>query len=197
MPKHCADILMKLADLGLTSQGSGADNVRNITATPTSGFDPGELIDVMPYARAIHHYILRTATSTACHVSSTFLMTPVAAVSTCTDTNDIGFYAVKVGSNKKGVEPGVYFRMQLCGITGHKQFATDCGVLLTPAETIPVAAALMRVFIENGDRTNRKKARLKYLVDDWGIPRIEETRSKSPFHSATSHSTRANPPRRR
>jgi ferredoxin-nitrite reductase len=72
--------------------------------------------------------------------------------------------------------------MQLCGITGHKQFATDCGVLLTPAETVPVAAALIRVFIENGDRTNRKKARLKYLVDDWGIPKtLEETAKKLTF----------------
>ena len=36
--------------------------------------------------------------------------------------------------------------------------------------------------IENGDRTNRKKARLKYLVDDWGIPKIlEETAKKMTF----------------
>ena len=55
-------------------------------------------------------------------------------------------------------------------------------MLLTPAETIPVAAALIRVFIENGDRTNRKKARLKYLVDEWGIPKtLEETAKKLTF----------------
>jgi ferredoxin-nitrite reductase len=72
--------------------------------------------------------------------------------------------------------------MQLCGITGHQQFATDCGVLLTPAETVPVAAALIRVFIENGDRTNRKRARLKYLVDDWGFGKtLEETQKKLAF----------------
>ncbi len=182
LPKHCADILMKLADLGLTSQGSGADNVRNITATPTSGFDPGELIDVMPYARAIHHYILKSRDLYGLPRKFNISYDSGGAISTCTDTNDIGFYAVKVGTNIQGIEPGIYFRMQLCGITGHKQFASDCGVLLTPAETIPVAAALMRVFIENGDRTNRKKARLKYLVDDWGIPKIlEETAKKMTF----------------
>jgi ferredoxin-nitrite reductase len=182
MPKHCAEILMKLADLGLTSQGSGADNVRNITATPTSGFDPGELIDVMPYARAIHHYILKNRDLYGLPRKFNISYDSGGAISTCTDTNDIGFYAVRVGPNDLSIEPGIYFRMQLCGITGHKQFATDCGVLLTPAETIPVAAALMRVFIENGDRTNRKKARLKYLVDDWGIPKIlEETAKKMTF----------------
>ncbi|WP_193211708.1 NirA family protein [Luteolibacter marinus] len=181
-PKNCPDVLMKLADLGLTSQGSGADNLRNITATPTTGFDPGELIDVMPYARAMHHYILKNRDLYGLPRKFNISFDSGGCVSVCADTNDIGFYAVRVGKNDQGVEPGVYFRMQLCGITGHKQFATDCGVLLTPAETIPVAAALIRVFIENGCRTNRNKARLKYLVDDWGFAKtLEETQKKLTF----------------
>lgn len=182
MPENCPDVLMKLADAGLTSQGSGADNVRNITATPTSGFDPAELIDVMPYARAMHHYILKNRDLYGLPRKFNIAYDSGGSVSVCADTNDIGFYAVKVGTDAAGIEPGVYFRMQLCGITGHQQFATDCGVLLTPAETIPVAAALIRVFIENGDRTNRKRARLKYLVDDWGIEKtLEETGKKLAF----------------
>jgi len=191
MPKDCPAILMKLADLGLTSQGSGADNVRNITATATTGFDPTELLDVMPYARGIHHYILKNRDLYGLPRKFNISYDSGGKISTCTDTNDIGFYAVRVSesqiSNLKSrisnpPAPGIYFRMQLCGITGHKQFASDCGVLLTPAETIPVAAALMRVFIESGDRTNRKKARLKYLVDDWGIARLlEETANKLAF----------------
>ena len=169
LPENCPEILMKLADLGLTSQGAGADNVRNITATPTTGFDPEELIDVMPYARAMHHYILKNRDLYGMPRKFNIAYDSGGRVSVCADTNDIGFYAVRVCENACGIEPGVYFRMQLCGITGHQQFATDCGVLLTPAETIPVAAALIRVFIENGDRSNRKKARLKYLVDEWGF----------------------------
>ncbi|MFT3992620.1 MAG: NirA family protein [Luteolibacter sp.] len=182
MPENCPKILMKLADIGLTSQGSGADNIRNVTASPTSGFDPGELIDVMPYARAMHHYILKNRDLYGLPRKFNISYDSGGSISVCADTNDIGFYAVKVGPNDQGIEPGVYFRMQLCGITGHKQFATDCGVLLTPDETVPVAAALIRVFIENGDRTNRKKARLKYLVDQWGIPKtLEETAKKLAF----------------
>ncbi len=187
MPEHAPDVLMTLADLGLTSLGSGADNIRNITATPTTGFDPDELIDVMPYARAMHHYILRHRDLYGLPRKFNISYDSGGRVSVCADTNDIGFYAVKVTqsaieNHQSTISPGIYFRMQLCGITGHKQFATDCGVLLTPAETVPVAAALIRVFIENGDRTNRKKARLKYLVDDWGIGKIlEETRKKLAF----------------
>lgn len=182
MPEHAPDVLMAMTDMGLTSQGAGADNVRNITATPTTGFDPGELIDVMPYARAMHHYILKNRDLYGLPRKFNISYDSGGRVSVCADTNDIGFQAVKVGTNDQGITPGVYFRMQLCGITGHKQFATDCGVLLTPAETIPVAAALIRVFIENGDRTNRKRARLKYLVDDWGFEKtLTETGKKLAF----------------
>lgn len=182
MPENAPEVLMALTDMGLTSQGAGADNIRNITASPTTGFDPDELIDVMPYARAMHHYILKNRDLYGLPRKFNISYDSGGRVSVCADTNDIGFYAVKVAENDKGIAPGIYFRMQLCGITGHKQFATDCGVLLTPAETIPVAAALIRVFIENGDRTNRKKARLKYLVDDWGFEKtLEETQKKLTF----------------
>ncbi|WAC18262.1 NirA family protein [Luteolibacter sp. SL250] len=178
MPKDAPDVLNKLIDLGLTSQGSGADNIRNITATPTTGFDPEELIDVMPYAKAMHHYILKNRDLYGLPRKFNISYDSGGRVSVCADTNDIGFYAVRVAPGEHAVEPGIYFRMQLCGITGHQQFATDCGVLLTPAESLPVAAALIRVFIENGDRTNRKKARLKYLVDEWGIPKTLNEISK-------------------
>jgi len=80
------------------------------------------------------------------------------------------------------IPPGVYFRVELCGITGHKQFARDAGILVRPGEACALAAAMLRVFSEHGDRTDRKKARLKYLVDRWGAPRfLEETQKKLAF----------------
>jgi ferredoxin-nitrite reductase len=68
--------------------------------------------------------------------------------------------------------PGVYFRVELSGITGHKQLASDCGILVKPTEAVAVAVAMIRVFVENGDRTDRKKARLKYLIDRWGLEKF-------------------------
>ena len=102
-------------------------------------------------------------------------------MSVCADTNDIAFYACKV-EGKEGFEDGVYFRLQLCGITGHKQFASDTGLLVSPEESVAVAAAMVRVFVEHGDRTNRKKARLKYLIDDWGREKyLEHVQEKTTF----------------
>src|SRR5688572_20065772 len=57
-PRRIVDVLTRLQDLGLTARGSGVDNVRNITASPTAGIDPAELIDTRPYARGLHYYIL-------------------------------------------------------------------------------------------------------------------------------------------
>ena len=87
------------------------------------------------------------------------------------DTNDIGFQAVEVRDGF-GVEPGVWFRLALGGITGHQDFARDTGVIVKPDEATQVADAIVRVFIEHGDRTNRNKARLKYVLDAWGFDKF-------------------------
>ena len=77
---------------------------------------------------------------------------------------------------------GVYFRVHLGGITGHGDFARDTGLLIKPAEAVAVSAAMLRVFAENGDRTNRKKARLKYLLEKWGVEKfLDETQKKLAF----------------
>ena len=181
LPKNTVNSLIKLDEIGLTSKGSGADNLRNVTASPTSGFDPIEVLDVLPYAKAMHYYILNNRDLYGLPRKFNISFDSGGAVSVCADTNDIAFYAVRVNQGQS-VEPGIYFRVQLCGITGHKQFAKDCGLLIKPSEAIPLAAAMIRVFIENGNRTNRKKARLKYLIDEWGVEKfLEATRNKLTF----------------
>src|SRR5204862_4598691 len=87
------------------------------------------------------------------------------------DTNDIGFQAVAV-KDGFGVEPGVYFRVGVGGITGHKDFARETGVVVKPADATKVADAIVRVFIDHGDRTDRNKARLKYVIDRMGVDKV-------------------------
>jgi ferredoxin-nitrite reductase len=87
------------------------------------------------------------------------------------DTNDIGFQAVAV-KDGFGVESGVWFRLAIGGITGHKDFARDTGVVVKPDDATKVADAIVRVFSAHGDRTNRNKARLKYVLDAWGFEKF-------------------------
>jgi ferredoxin-nitrite reductase len=180
-PKDIVRVLNELQSLGMTSRGSGADNIRNITASPITGLDPTELCDVAPLAEALHYYILNSRDLYGLPRKFNVAFDNGGAISVVADTNDIGFVAVRIGEGRS-VPAGVYFRVLLCGITGHKQFATDCGLLLRAEQTVAVAAAMIRVFSENGDRTNRTKARLKYLIDRWGVERfIEETEKRLAF----------------
>ncbi|HEY7772961.1 MAG TPA: NirA family protein, partial [Marinagarivorans sp.] len=104
------------------------------------------------------------------------------SISCVSDTNDIGFLAVDVKENPVGVEPGIYCRVLLGGITGHLDFARDTGIVCRPEDSPEIAEAMLRVYIEHADRTNRKKARLKYLLDahgfDWFIERTQEKLNK-------------------
>lgn len=196
-PANLVQVLTRLQSIGLTSKGSGVDNVRNITASPTAGLDPQELIDTRPFAHALHHYILNQRDLYDLPRKFNVAFEGGGSIDTVADTNDIGFMAVRVQASgdlpaptgisiedqtRITLEPGVYFRVELCGITGHRQLATDSGILVKPTEAVAVAAAMIRVFIEHGDRTDRKKARLKYLIDQWGIPKfLEETQKKLAF----------------
>jgi len=174
-PRHIARVLTGIQSLGLTSKGSGADNIRNITASPITGLDRQELIDVAPLAEAMQAYITNTRAMYDLPRKFNIAFDNGGAITTLADTNDIGFLAVRVAEGHS-IPAGIYFRVVLSGITGHRQFASDCGLLLRAEETVAVAAAMTRVFVRHGDRTDRKKARLKYLIDQWGVDRfLEET----------------------
>jgi ferredoxin-nitrite reductase len=180
-PRDIIRVLDKVRALGMSSRGSGADNIRNITASPISGIDPAELYDVAPLAEAMNNYILNSRDLYGLPRKFNIAFDNGGSISVVADTNDIGFIAVQIKEGQS-VPAGTYFRVLLCGITGHKQFATDCGVLLRPDQTVAVAAAMIRVFSENGDRTDRKKARLKYLIDRWGIEKfLSETEKRLAF----------------
>jgi ferredoxin-nitrite reductase len=181
LPRNMVKVLTKLAELGLTARGSGVDNVRNITASATAGIDCAELIDTRPMAKGLHYYILNNRDLYGLPRKFNVSFEGGGAIGTATDTNDIAFTAVRVPEGMS-VEAGVYFRIALAGITGHEQFASDTGFIIKPGDAVAVAAAIIRVFTEHGDRTNRKKARLKYLIDRWGAPKfMEEVEKKLAF----------------
>ena len=72
-----------------------------------------------------------------------------------------------------------WFRLLLGGITGHKDFARDTGIVVKPEQATKVADAIVRVFIAHGDRTDRAKARLKYVLDAWGFEKfLDEVEKK-------------------
>ena len=222
-PKDCPEFLRRVQTVGLHTRGAGADNIRNLTANPTSGIDPHELIDVMPLCQELGQIIINDRSFYDLPRKFNIAYDGGGLIGTVEDTNDIGAKAVMVGqpsaaspsplrgeragvrgekvvgasnatsSNEpsdpspsiplpsegrgksefdaggNAIKPGVYFRISVGGATGHKAFARDLGVLVKPAELNKVVVALVRVYIANGNRTDRKKARLKHLLETWSL----------------------------
>lgn len=165
--EHGPALVEALASVGLTPKGSGADNIRNVTGSATAGIDPQEILDTRPYANQWHFHILNSRTLYGLPRKFNVAFDGGGAIPTLEDTNDISFTAVKVPGTD-GADPQVWFRLGLGGITGHKDFARSTGVYVAPSDATRVADAIVRVYIDNGDRTDRKKARLKYVLDAWG-----------------------------
>jgi ferredoxin-nitrite reductase len=170
-PIDAPAFLEAIYDLGIINRGAGADNIRNITASPLAGIDPQELYDTRALARQLNHLILNRRDLFGLPRKFNIAFDGGGRISALEDTNDIGFSAaiVKAGF---GTQPGVYFRLSLGGITGHKDFARDSGIALKPDECVPAAVAIVQAFIRHGDRTDRKKARLKYVLERMGFDRF-------------------------
>jgi ferredoxin-nitrite reductase len=174
LPKSAVALIEGIQDLGLCSRGSGADNIRNVTGTPTAGIDPQELIDTRPYAREWHYHILNDRSLYGLPRKFNVGFDGAGKIAVLEDTNDIAFSAVEVRDGF-GVEPGIWFRLGIGGITGHKDFAKETGIIVKPEDATRVADAIVRLFIDTGDRTNRLKARLKYVLDSMGVAKFMET----------------------
>jgi ferredoxin-nitrite reductase len=182
-PKHTVALIEGIQDIGLGSRGSGADNIRNVTGTPTAGIDPVELIDTRDYAREWHYHVLNDRSLTGLPRKFNVAFDGAGKIAVLEDTNDIAFAAVEV-KDGFGAAPGIWFRLGIGGITGHKDFARETGIMVRPEDATMVADAIVRVFIETGDRTNRLKARMKYVIDGMGVEQFllaVETRYGKPF----------------
>jgi ferredoxin-nitrite reductase len=179
--RHMLGLLTDLHEAGIVPRGSGADNIRNVTGNPTCGIDANEFYDVLPLCRQLHHLILHDRAMYGLPRKFNVAFDGGNNVSSLEDTNDIGLKAVKVEPGH-GVDEGVYFRVALGGITGHGDLARDTGLLLKPEECLQVISAMIRVYVASGDRGNRKRARLKYVLDSWGFAKfLDETQKLLPF----------------
>ena len=161
-PKDAPEVLRRIQHVGLHTRGAGADNIRNITANPTAGIDPCELIDVLPLCHELAQIIINDRSFYDMPRKFNIAYDGGGLIGTVEDTNDIGAKAVRVGDE-------IFFRIAVGGATGHKAFARDIGVLVKPAELNKVIAAMVRVYIANGNRCDRKKARLKHLLETWTL----------------------------
>ena len=161
-PNDAPEVLRRIQSVGLHTRGAGADNIRNLTANPTAGIDPVELINVLPFVNELAHLIINDRSFYDLPRKFNIAFDGGGLIGSVEDTNDIGVKAVKLGNQ-------VMFRIALGGATGHKTFARDLEIVVPPSQINQVVLAIVRVFIERGCRTNRKAARLKHLLEKMSL----------------------------
>jgi ferredoxin-nitrite reductase len=156
-----------LREVDILHLQSGMDNVRNVTGCPLAGLDPSELLDASRVARAIQDEIIGRKEFS--NLPRKFNI----SVSGCRDDcamsqiHDIGLTpASRDGS------PG--FNVRVGGAMGGKdpRFSLDLDVFVKPEQAPALCREIVALFRDEGLRENRQRARLKWLLQEWGIDRF-------------------------
>jgi len=157
-----------LSDSGITLREACGNTVRTITASATAGIDPDELFDVSSYAQAAFEYFLRNpiCQDMGRKVKITFSATD--KDSAFTYFQDFGFIP-RINNEEKG------FKVVVGGGLGAQSMvAHTYSDFMSVDKILPFLEAAIRVFDRHGERTNRSKARLKFLIKKIGLDKFKE-----------------------
>lgn len=151
----------------ITLREACGNTVRNITASPTAGIDPKEPFDVTPYADALFRYFLRNPVGQDLGRKIKIAFSASADDTAFTFMHDVGFLP-KVEILEGALVRG--FKVVIGGGLGAQPFLAQTAYDFLPADQIiPFTEAVLRVFDRYGERKNRHKARLKYLIGKIGL----------------------------
>jgi sulfite reductase beta subunit-like hemoprotein len=165
------DMLRRLAAVGLTSREACGDTVRNVMACHLAGACPYEKIDVTPWAEAVFRHFVRKPLGQ--RLPRKFKVNFSGCSTDCGQAmfNDVGVVAVNREREDGSVEQG--FRVYIAGglgATPHPALALED--FTTREDLLPTIEAILRVFDQTGNRENKLRARLKWVVDQLGIDEV-------------------------
>ncbi len=166
-------LMRRLAAANITTREACGNSVRNVTACPYAGVCPDEVFDVTPYSRALSRFLLGHPDC------QNFGRKFKPAFSGCsqhacglTNLHDLGLIAVKRSENGKEKRG---FEMYVGGGLGAVPYQAKLfDPFVPPEELLPLAQAIARVFARHGEKKNRNRARIKFLIQDWGIEKFKE-----------------------
>jgi len=167
------EVLRLLASVGLTSREACGDTVRNVTGCHLAGACPFEVLDISPWAQATTDFFLRNPY--AQRLPRKFKINFSGCVTDCGQAmfNDVGVIAVNRPRPDGSLEPG--FKVFVAGGLGANPHPALALEEFTPRDDLmPTLEALVRVFDHYGNRDNKLRARMKWLVDTMGIDELRE-----------------------
>lgn len=156
------DVLESLLEAGLSPRGGGGNTVRNVTACPRSGLCQAERFDVAPHAVATAEYLLQEPSSFNLPRKYKIVFSGCSRDCAFASVADLGFFAT-VKDNRKG------FSVYAAGGLGPSpSVAVRIEDFVPESQVLEVAQAVKLLFDEHGDRSNKHKARLRYVLKRLG-----------------------------
>ena len=166
------DVMEHMASVGLTSREACGDTVRNIQGCHLAGACPQEVLDITQWAEAAYQHFVRNPIGQ--RLPRKFKINFSGCATDCGQAmfNDAGVIAVARTLDDGTVERG--FRVYIAGglgATPHPALALE--EFTSRDELMPTIEALLRVFNEAGNRDNKLRARMKWLVDTLGFEEVQ------------------------
>ncbi|MEY3558028.1 MAG: hypothetical protein RL374_734 [Actinomycetota bacterium] len=169
--RRIPDLLRRLADVQLTSREACGDTVRNVMACHLAGACPYEKLDVTPWAEAVYRHFVRNPLGQ--RLPRKFKVNFSGCSTDCGQAmfNDVGVVAATRTLEDGSIESG--FRVYIAGGLGanpHPALALED--FTSREDLLPTVEAALRVFDQTGNRDNKLRARMKWVVDQLGIEEV-------------------------
>jgi sulfite reductase (ferredoxin) len=160
-------VMRGLAEVGITTREACGNTVRNVTACHFAGVCQSEIFDVTPYAQAISAFLLRNPVCQSLPRKFKIALSGCPTDCALTHIHDIGLIATKRQEGGRDI-PG--FKLYVGGGLGSSPKVAKLLSEFVPMEDLlPYCEALIRVFNQRGNRKNRNRARMKFLIERIGM----------------------------
>ena len=166
------DLLRDIAMVGLTSREACGDTVRNVQGCHLAGACPSEILDITPWAEATFKHFLRNPLGQ--RLPRKFKINFSGCATDCGQAmfNDVGIIAVTRTTDAGELEAG--FRVFIAGGLGANPHAALALEPFTAKEDLlPTIESVLRVFEQTGNRDNKLRARMKWVVDNLGFEEVQ------------------------
>jgi len=155
-----------LEEESVTLREACGNTVRNVTASSDAGINPNEPFDVTPHAHALTHYFLRNPICQDMGRKFKIAFASDEHDTAYTYFHDLGFLP-KVENGLQG------FKVVMAGGLGAQAIVAQTAYEFLPEDQIiPFTEAVIRVFDRYGERANRNKARMKFLLKKMGFEQL-------------------------
>ena len=166
-------VMRRLAAAGITTREACGNSVRNVTACPYSGVCPDEKFDVTPYSKALSKFLLGHPDTQnfgrKFKHSFSGCSQHACGLASMHDMGMIAITKIENGKEKRGFE--TYVGGGLGAVPYQAKLFDE---FVSPEELLPLAQAISRVFARLGEKKNRSRARIKFLIQDLGIEKFKE-----------------------